>query len=314
MIMKKECVNCPGAVDHSTEECPIRATFETYMLGREHPVFGWLNSNWFGRDDNPATYENDYVQGCWVMWQARSLPVGVPGEWLIETGFYVVDRPFRFVDSKSHTPTIKVVLPACEHDDSASWGLRDQVAANISAMLAAPTVKESLSVASEPDSGWVEPVALTSCSPDYDAGWRDGISEAKRLNAPTVKAEQVQCVTPPGNACPGDGVGACKACPSLPAAGSAVESWDDQVAREFPNSEPEYWPDSIAIPAMGREIRAALSARQCAPDPERVSVPVEQLKMAAEILLDPRAYGVGLARIHGKKLHALLASHGRGEA
>lgn len=48
--------------------------------------------------------------------------------------------------------------------------------------------------------------------------------------------------------------------------------------------------------------------------PERVSVPVEQLKIATEILLDPRAYGVGLAMVHGKKLRALLASHQRGEA
>lgn len=62
-----------------------RAAFETYMLGREHPVFGWISRNWFGRGDNPATYENDYVQGCWVMWQARaSLPVGVPdSEWVM---------------------------------------------------------------------------------------------------------------------------------------------------------------------------------------------------------------------------------------
>ena len=60
----------------------------------------------------------------------------------------------------------------------------------------------------------------------------------------------------------------------LPAAGLAVESWHDQLQREFPNSEPEHWPDSLTIPAMGREIRelrTALSAQQSAP--ERVSVP-----------------------------------------
>src|SRR5690606_15460375 len=44
-----------------------------------HPVIGWIDGHWFGLGDDPATYANDYVQGCWVMWQARaSLPVGVP--------------------------------------------------------------------------------------------------------------------------------------------------------------------------------------------------------------------------------------------
>ncbi|MGE8501670.1 MAG: hypothetical protein ACN6P1_05470 [Pseudomonas sp.] len=82
--MSKQCVNCPGAVDHSTAECPIRATFETYMLGREHPVIGWIDSHWFRRGDDPATYANDYVQGCWVMWQANRRAVRMPDGWTIE--------------------------------------------------------------------------------------------------------------------------------------------------------------------------------------------------------------------------------------
>ncbi|MCY1289752.1 hypothetical protein D9M69_397000 [compost metagenome] len=68
--------------------------------------------------------------------------VRVPEGRLIELGFDVLDKPFRFVDSKSHLPTIKIVLPACEVDDSSSWDLRDSIAARISTLLAAaPEVK-----------------------------------------------------------------------------------------------------------------------------------------------------------------------------
>lgn len=69
----------------------------------------------------------------------------VPEGWLIEIGFSVLDKPFRFVDSKSHTPTITVILPACEVDDSAAWELRDEVAARIGAMLAAAPTPEPAS-------------------------------------------------------------------------------------------------------------------------------------------------------------------------
>lgn len=64
--------------------------------------------------------------------KALELPEG----WLIELGFDVLDRPFRFVDSKSHLPTIKVVLPACEVDESSAWDLRDSVASLIGKLLA----------------------------------------------------------------------------------------------------------------------------------------------------------------------------------
>lgn len=62
----------------------------------------------------------------------------IPEGWLIEMGFDVLDKPFRFVDSKSHTPTVKVILPACEPEDSSSWDLRDEIARRISSLLAAP--------------------------------------------------------------------------------------------------------------------------------------------------------------------------------
>jgi len=70
--------------------------------------------------------------------QTEQQPTAVPEGWLIELGFDVLDRPFRFVDSKSHTPTIKVILPACEPDDSSSWDLRDEIARRIGSVLAAP--------------------------------------------------------------------------------------------------------------------------------------------------------------------------------
>lgn len=61
----------------------------------------------------------------------------VPDGWLIELGFDVLDRQFRFADAKSHLPTIKIVLPACEVDDSAAWELRNSVAARIEKLIAA---------------------------------------------------------------------------------------------------------------------------------------------------------------------------------
>lgn len=48
-----------------------RKAFENYMLDREHPVIGWIWTDWFKRGDDPETYANDFVQGAWVMWQAR---------------------------------------------------------------------------------------------------------------------------------------------------------------------------------------------------------------------------------------------------
>lgn len=106
------------------------------------------------------------------------------------------------------------------------------------------------------------------------------------LAAPTVKAEQVQCATPTGNACPGDGVGACKACPSPPAAGSAVE--EVEVAAFLMESD-LYEPyvslsrdsrcdhvEPLMTVAQHNRIVAALSAQQSAP--ERVSVRTEALR------------------------------------
>ena len=61
--------------------------------------------------------------------------VGVPDGWTIELGFDVIDRQFRFVDTKTHLPTIKITLPACEVDDMLVWDLRDYIADQIKVLL-----------------------------------------------------------------------------------------------------------------------------------------------------------------------------------
>ncbi len=106
-----------------------RAVFEAYMLGREHPVIGWIDGHWFVRGDDPATYANDYVQGCWVMWQARSLPVGVPDGLLTRIDSAI--KAFTSGRASMHVPPepddVDMVLGEC-------WKL-------VNALIAAPTVK-----------------------------------------------------------------------------------------------------------------------------------------------------------------------------
>ena len=96
--------------------------------------------------------------------QDEQQPTAVPEGWLIELGFDVLDRPFRFVDSKSHTPTIKVILPACEPDDSSSWDLRDEIARRIGSVLAAPiaqTEQQPIGYACQADLDWEdEPIRI----------------------------------------------------------------------------------------------------------------------------------------------------------
>jgi hypothetical protein len=101
-----------------------------------------------------------------------------------------------------------------------------------------------------------------------ETAWKRMLESAPA--APTVKAEQVQCETFQDSGIVGHS-DVCPECeetwkpaPSLPAAGSAVESWRDQILRENPKSEPGYWPDALIVAAMSREIdqlRAALSAQ-----------------------------------------------------
>jgi hypothetical protein len=58
------------------DERPIascqRGQFETWAMETEHPVFGYIGSEWLDHGDAPDTYANDYIQGAWVMFQARA--------------------------------------------------------------------------------------------------------------------------------------------------------------------------------------------------------------------------------------------------
>lgn len=47
-----------------------REQFEAWVLGLEHPTYGWLDRHWLTRGDNPETYADPYVQGLWVASQS----------------------------------------------------------------------------------------------------------------------------------------------------------------------------------------------------------------------------------------------------
>lgn len=53
----------------------------------------------------------------------------------LELGFDVLDKPFRFVDNKTHVPTIKISLPACLVDDMLAFDDRDRIASAIRELL-----------------------------------------------------------------------------------------------------------------------------------------------------------------------------------
>jgi len=60
----------------------------------------------------------------------------------MELGFNVLEKPFRFVDNKTHVPTITIFLAPCEADDMLAWDDRDRIA---------ESVRERLSFLPEPD-------------------------------------------------------------------------------------------------------------------------------------------------------------------
>lgn len=89
--MNKQCVNCPGAQDHSTAECPVmkeqkmaseRSAFEQWVVTRKfvsgqgkHYVESCLHRDLAGE------YTQGWVHGAWVGWQARtSVLVTMPPE------------------------------------------------------------------------------------------------------------------------------------------------------------------------------------------------------------------------------------------
>lgn len=151
-----------------------RAAFEAYMLGREHPVIGWIDGHWFSPGDDPATYANDYVQGCWVMWQARSLPVGVPDTWprlvrpaKVGAGVFSAGLSARLVVEAAYRQYEYAAEPPFTDGQIKSM-------AALAAAPAAPTVKAERAIScTKPD-----------CFPYCDCG---GVDDP----APVVKAEQV---------------------------------------------------------------------------------------------------------------------------
>lgn len=83
MNMKKECVNCPGAVDHSTAECPFALAGQRNMENESRAFEAWRNAQVESlrrmgyAEAADAFYNLGSVQ--WAGWQPRaSLPVGVP--------------------------------------------------------------------------------------------------------------------------------------------------------------------------------------------------------------------------------------------
>jgi len=60
----------PAAQPQGVPVAMSRDQFEAWVLGREHPTYGWLDKHWLARGDNPDTYATEYVQGLWVASQA----------------------------------------------------------------------------------------------------------------------------------------------------------------------------------------------------------------------------------------------------
>lgn len=55
----------------------FRSWFEGWALETEHPVFGYIGSDWLDQGDAPNTYGNEYIQGAWVMAQFLRKTVSV---------------------------------------------------------------------------------------------------------------------------------------------------------------------------------------------------------------------------------------------
>lgn len=135
----KQCVNCPGAVDHSTAECPV-------MRAKLMPC------PFCGKE--PAPYHKGVgcvTTGCIInglhldydKWQQRaSLPVGVPDEVLVEL---------------LHTAKKHLELHAQEASHPGQYKLINRIDAALNAAPAAPTVKAEL--VPTPEFVWVRLLA-----------------------------------------------------------------------------------------------------------------------------------------------------------
>lgn len=172
---------------------------------------------------------------------------------------------------------------------------------------------------------------------DVAFGWYEAVERICAPAAPTIKAEQVDCLYCQGHGdvtrvsgqtaesysehneecpeCQGTGLSH-----SLPAAGSAGEEVevvaylfikpDGKLSMDAVRHKPGQAAEPVMTVAQHERIVAALSAQQSAPD--RVSVPVELLREALSgALQGPTLHSMIEAK---RQLRALLASHGRGEA
>lgn len=303
-----------------------RSVFEAYMLGREHPVFGWITSNWFGRGDNQATYENDYVQGCWVMWQARaSLPVGVPDGWAKEAL-----RLFRAYggacskDAVAATGRIVNNGPLPQH-----W--RKEFEKHL-AMLAAPTVKAE----QVPADGAALVAELRKAAGEIASaghfGWGNAMTAAAdALEAPSLPAAagsarhakhcllldpeepEARCTCGLSAQQSAPAYGSYTTRPAEAVAGIALRQLGDESrwveirdlnSHAFPGIGPhDYYP-------VGTLLRMPAEQQYA---PERVSVPVDllerttkHLRLHAEEASHPGQYALI------NELRALLASHAEG--
>lgn len=268
-----------------------RAAFEAWWVSRPHR-------------NQPEKFANgDYcapsVHSAWGAWQARaSLPVGVPDESMVEMAAAAYDRA-------AHA--------GATHEQA--W--HEALSVALSAP-AAPTVKESLSVAPTVKA---EQVPVTH---DLRAKLISGLDE---IGALSRNLRHGGCDS---SDLPGLEEGLAHAidmahelislleAPSLPAAGSAVEEVTPAMIQAACAA---FRMDVSPMQAMQAALRAALSAQQSAP--ERVSVPVELLQdlhdLASDAVEHHRAAFAGYklkrqANMDATvdKARALLASHAEG--
>ena len=271
--MKKECVNCPGAVDHSTAECPLACAGQRNMEGESRSFEAWRNAQVesLRRMGYPEAADAFYNLGSvqWAGWQARtSLAVGVPDGYALVP----VEPTAEMLAAARAAPIPAVLLDSISAQDNLAQGAKYR--AMLAAAPAAPTVKESLSVAPtvQAEQAYPAQAMLHECqkAPSLPAaGSADQIvTDAmidRAMNAPI-----------PG--------------------GSQAWVW-------LFNCEGGRRPEEKHKDFFRRVLAAALSAQQSAP--ERVSVD--------RALIERFAHGRNSFE-DIRLLQEFLASHGRGEA
>lgn len=181
-----------GAVDASFAEvldviCDNLPTRECLVIESDWPEYepAWrmIQARVEGATLSPAHIE-DEREACerWIR-QQIGMPARIPMDW---------DGPFNRYTWAAWSARAALSAPPaaddmCNADNPASrCECREEFGHRV---CAAPPA------AGVPEDEWIDPVALSSCGPAYDSGWRDGVSEAKRLNsrsAPTPPASEQQ--------------------------------------------------------------------------------------------------------------------------